>query len=403
MSKANRSPEKKNEPDLSTAPFLFPDPLYNLNLISGATFLYFDDPIVTTIPSTVVTPQSFELVKLVQARRPDWADMLFFLIETWHTQQQQFDFTLSALKALREQGALATIWLSYPAGQEPLKRAAELVEFMGLSNQDCQRVIDPWTASSELIRHVFLEAFLEHDKNLDSLYDYCGTLLRETSRETLLACGYLLRLRLLEKVGGAGRRVLLSNENTVEILTKLPTENTSEDRTVFNRDVIAWEMFRQILSPRMDPLDTTTVSLIAQLRENRQSEIRRLRNKCVMLALEASEPEGLVNLSDNVATIVKAKVEDEISELFQLNKRALENFFTELFSDQTTWMGFFTTVSGLVSGNQLFTAAGAIAAVSSVTAKVFSQAAQKHQKIRQSDYALVYSIVKRERRPTERR
>ena len=47
---------------------VFPDPVTSLDMLSGAAFLYFDTPIILTIPPQLIKKESFELFKLVRSK-----------------------------------------------------------------------------------------------------------------------------------------------------------------------------------------------------------------------------------------------------------------------------------------------------------------------------------------------
>ena len=189
-----------------------------------------------------------------------------------------------------------------------------------------------------------------------------------------------------------GMAVLLTNENLTEFLSALPIEATAEGAEDIVDDIIAWELFRQILSPRLDPLDARRAELIAELLEFRTEEIERLRLKCLALADQVKHPSTLEKLPSQIETFMKTQLEREIAELLQIDRRALEEFFTALFADEKTWLAILTFITGIVANQVHLTTGAAIATLSSIGAKAFRTAADRRQKLRQSDYAVVYTI-----------
>jgi hypothetical protein len=55
---------------------LAPDPISTPEMLCAGTLLYFDAPVLLTIPPQVVTQQSFELLDKIQTKNPDWAPRL---------------------------------------------------------------------------------------------------------------------------------------------------------------------------------------------------------------------------------------------------------------------------------------------------------------------------------------
>ena len=85
---------------------LFPDPLTSAEDITGAAFLYFDEPIIATPPAQVITKDAFHLLQKVKSEQPTWAKILFMLIGNWRTQQECFNYTIQLLEPLKEIGIL---------------------------------------------------------------------------------------------------------------------------------------------------------------------------------------------------------------------------------------------------------------------------------------------------------
>ena len=251
-------------------------------------------------------------------------------------------------------------------------------------------MVNPLTASGELIRHIMLEAFLELNGDVEALFKYCGELFIREPLPHLLVKGYFLRMPMLTQ--NPGMPVLLTNENLTEFLSTLPIEAVVETAEEIDNDVIAWELFRQILSPHLDPLNAKRAELIAELLESRTEEIERLRLKCLALADEVKQPGMLEKLPSQIEKFIKTRLEREIAELLQIDQRALEKFFNALFADEKTWLAILTFITGITANQIHLTTGAAIATLSSIGAKAFKTAADRRQKLKQSDYTLVYTI-----------
>jgi hypothetical protein len=139
-------------------------------------------------------------------------------------------------------------------------------------------------------------------------------------------------------------------------------------------------------------LNEERVTFTAQLLDSHRGEIERLRLKCLLLAEQCSEPLTYQELVENSEKIIRAQVEKEIGDLLELDRRALRDFFVSLFSDEKTWLGVFGTIGGMIHDNAYLSSAAAIAALSCFGAKAFKQAAERRQKLKQSDFSLVYAI-----------
>ena len=371
--------------------FVFPDPVTEPEMLSGAAFLYFQQPLMFTLPPLVLTEDSYQLYPLIQERKPEWGNIFFNLFEAWRNQHDKLRETLEALEPLRK--SFKIVWLIYPANLEALERSSILAESSGLSLDSIAEMINPSTASGEIMRHIQLEAFLELDKDINALFEYCGEFFVREPLPHLLTKAYLLRLQMLTKMRKAP--LLLTNERLTKFFDNLPVETTAKiDKTIDN-DVIAWELFRQILSPRLDPLNANRAQLIAELLNSRRNEVENLRLKCPVLAEQVKQPSTLQKLPTQIERIVKTQVEKELAELLQLNRQALEAFFTALFADDKTWLAIYSFIAGVSTGQVHLTTGGAIGALSSISAKAFMAAADRRHKLKTSDYTLVYSIVRK--------
>lgn len=372
--------------------YVFPDPVTVPEMLSGAAFLYFQQPLLFTLPPVVLTEDSYQLLSTIKERKPEWSTTFFSLFDAWCHQHDKWRETLEALAPLKEK-AFKNVWLVYPADLAALERSSILAASSGLSLDSIAEMINPLNASGEIIRHILLEAFLELNKDIDALFKYCGELFRREPLPHLLAKGYFLRVQMLTEIKKAP--LLLTNERLTKFLDNLPIETTAETDEKIDNDVIAWELFRQILSPRLDPLNANRAQLIAELLDSRRKEVENLRLKCHVLAEQVKQPSTLEKLPTQIERIVKTQVKKELAELLQLNRQALESFFTALFADDKTWLAIYAFIAGVAAGQVHLTTGGAIGALSSISAKAFKAAADRRQKLKTSDYTLVYTITRK--------
>ncbi len=374
--------------DCDSPVFLYPDPSTGPEVLSGAAFLYFQGPLVVTLPPTVLTEGSSALLPLVRDRRPKWSNDFRRLLTAWHVQHDGFDAMMTTLEPLKGKHILVA-WEVYPADTKALDRAASLAASSGMSLDAVAEIINPINAGGELLRHIMLEAFLELGKDIEALFEYCGRLFHTEPLDHLLAKAYLLRLPI------RWPRVLLTNERLFIFLCNLPVETEAANTDSIDRDVIAWEVFRHIVSRRLDPLDSERVELIAGLVNSSTEQIHRLRIKCAAVADQLRQPTAFERLPSDVERLIRVYVEKEIADLLELDRRALQEYLTALFADYKTWAGVAAFVGGVVTGHVHVSAGGAIAALSSIGAQAFKTAAERRERLRKSDFALVYTIAKR--------
>jgi hypothetical protein len=190
--------------------------------------------------------------------------------------------------------------------------------------------------------------------------------------------------------------VLLSNPNLVAFLSSLPVEikrSNDKEKTSIDLDVVGWEFFRQLLSPKTDPLDDNSVAEVRKLLETRPAEIDALVRKCLALAQELSSETNLETLQKTVTQHIRANVEGEIQSLLFLDKAAVNDFLDLVFADYKTRAGICTFLySYFTAGAPLLTAGGAIAALATVGGSSIKAAAVRRQKLETSDYALLYRM-----------
>lgn len=377
-----------------TQPIIFPDPISSLTQISGATLLYFDEPLIMGAPASVIPPvaeQSFKLLELVQVRNPPWAAALYFVLEQAREQALGTLSVLDRLASVRG-AALRTVYFSYPAGDEPFSAAREVAAQLAGRLADASSYITHTTAASDLRRHIFLEAFLERGRDTNALYEYCEKLFTSNGLEHLLLSAYLLRVTALDRVT-TNSGVLLTNPRVAELLAAAVPERPDATPTQVT-DVIAWEIFRQIISPRLDPLTDERITLIGEIRNARDAERTALVDRCRDIASMLVEQRATIG-PDELTRYVESRVGPQIAALLRLEKNALRAITDELFSDKVTWGALSGLIAGLATGSPLLSATGAAAALSSIGAAAYKSKVKAQSTIKESDLRLLYFIDRR--------
>jgi hypothetical protein len=334
---------------------VFPDACWNRSLISGALFLYFhDEKVSLTLHPSVSTfltgIDPFDFVRLVGMRNPDWSPRFFAFFDHWKVFQANLRATLTLLEPLR---GLATksIWLSYGRGAKAWASAEDLLASSSLALEEIVALIDPFSASDELFAHIFFERYLElyegHktpeqlralgqesaegipkpvDVDWGALYAYCSERFQSAEIGTILATAYMFRLPILR----ASSSVILSNPNLVKFLASLPLEPKRPENTAgrsgIDSDVIAWEFFRQLISPHVDPLDESKVRKVVELIERRAKEIDALKSRCLALAKDLGNESDLELLQARIRQHIRASVETEVQAVLSLDKAAIREF-----------------------------------------------------------------------------
>lgn len=296
---------------------LFPDACWTRDIVSGGLFLYFhNEKVGLTLHPSVSTFMTgidpFDFIRFVEDRRPDWLPKFSEFIRTWMHYQSSLRQTTTLLEPLRGR-AFVTIWMSYPKGSAAWQSAEELLASCELERDEIEKLIDPFSAADELFSHIFFEKYLElykgHLKSEEiialgaeagrlkslpqqvqvdwgTLFEYCGALFKDAELSSLLATAYMFRIPILKDMPA----ILLSNHKIVRLLGSLPFqvkpvpgEKSTED---IDFDVVAWEFFRQLVSPRVDPIDEKQVENIVQLIQHHSTEIDALKRCCLRLALD---------------------------------------------------------------------------------------------------------------------
>jgi len=371
--------------------FVYPDPITSPSMLTGATFLYFDNPLILTLPPQVITKDAFEMLKLVDERKPRWSKALYGLLDMWRHQQEGFQHTLDVLSPLKDK-KFKIIWTCYNANRLAIEETQELIESAGYTLEEARKFVNRINAAGEAVRHIFLEEYLENEKNINKLFDYCNGLFQSNDFQDFLTKSYFLRMPFISALGQGDITLLLTNQKLLPLFESFPIEPSKiPEKWRSVQDVVSWEIFSRIISPHLDPLTPEKVALISTILKKRQEAIETMKERCCTLAYDVELSVKKHNLERDIEKIIRS-VAPEISNLLALDKQATQEFITNLFADEKTWISFATVVSGLVTGNLTLTAGAAIASFSIIGAKAFKAAAEKRKKIKSNDFALLYFL-----------
>ncbi len=346
------------------------------------------------VPASVIPTvgkQSFKLLELIQSRNPPWAATLYFVLKQAREQALGTMSVLDRLASVRG-AALKTVYFSYPAGDKPFLTACDAATALEGRLADASSCITPATAASDLERHIFLEAFLENGSDTGALYEYCERLFTRNGLEHLLLSAYLLRATAFNAATTASG-VLLTNPRVAEVLAAAVPERPDAAPTQVT-DVIAWEIFRQVISRRVDPLTDDRIELIEEIRNARDTERTAFVDRCRDIASTLVEQRTAMG-AEELSRYVESRVEPQIAALLRLEKKALRAVIDELISDKLTWGALSGLIGGLATGSAILSATGAVAALSSIGAAAYKARGKTHSTIRESDLRLLYFIDRR--------
>jgi hypothetical protein len=304
--------------------------------------------------------------------------------------------------------------LSYDRGKHGWENAEDIIASSSLPFNGITKLIDPYSAADELYSHIFFEKFLEiygghrSDEELrnfaaeraksegsqprqvdwQALYEYVDKLFANKELDEIFTITYMFRLPFSIPI------VLLSNPRLIDFLASLPVEvrRPKYQKEPLDLDIIAWEFFRQLISPKIDPLTEQSVGLICRLIEAHPAEIDALVRKCLALAQDLGQETNLEALQSRISQHIRANVEGEIESLLFVDKAATNDFLDLVFGDYKSWAAIGTLLYSLQHGDPLITAGGAIGALATVGSKAVKAAAQRRKKLETSEYALLYRM-----------
>jgi hypothetical protein len=368
---------------------VYPDTVASPHRISAASFLFFDKPLALPAPHWTPFEGVFQLHELIMQRRPEWGALFFRLDDLYDTQISSWRQMNQLLRPL--QSTFQNILLAFDADQQAQQEGLLLLESTGDSAESVLELIDPLAAAGEFFHHVLTDVYAQLDQDAEALYSYCGELLTSTRVDQLLVQSYLPRLLLIPRFSRITEPLLLNNPRLISLLEKFPVEGNPE---LFqpSTDVVAWEIFCQILAIPLDPLDPTKVDRLVRIRERHLEEAERLKTKCLRLAEQLEPPTSLTDLIPTIERYIRLHVQDEISSLFELNREAFRDFLEAVFTDQKAWLATAGVIASAIAGQGTIAAGTAVATLSAMGAKAAKSAFDRGRKLRGSDYRLLYRI-----------
>jgi len=348
-----------------------------------------------TLPPQVVTQQSFELLDKIQSKSPDWAPRMFSVLSAWRQKQAGTRALLTLLEPLKKE-AFYSFWLAYNSNYDALQRAKELISSAGWTPDQFLSSIDFENACGELVRHLFLEKYLEVNRNLTDLYEYIASVFTDKAYPEILASAYALRLTGLVELK-ANRPIALTNARLVSFLADLPAPTNPHNDGgdgLFQKDAVSMMIFNTLLADWLDPLTKERVEILASLRKSKRNEIDRFKGKCLAVADKIdlqSDPGVLFNQVDQE---IRFTVLPVVRDVLEIGDTAFTDYKARLFGDGAFWAAFITNVVTWMTGPQLVQAGAAATTLARMVATAFSQYREIRQTVRRSDCSLLYTVSK---------
>lgn len=372
--------------------FFLPDPLIMHSMISGAVLLYFDGPFIATPPPGVVTSESFSMLDLVSKRKPHWSGEIFSIASSLKAVNETTLKTWESIKNV-EPKTFKLAYMAFPANRDAYMRVDNWVAMSGYNYEELKDIVIPSLGAAELARHIFLEQYLEFDRDLELLYKYCEKIFSSDSIKSLVTASYLLRLQVLLNIPD-DVPVLFTNEALVPFFEKLiaatqSDKNVFTDSTGVNSGVVSWEFFRVLVSQIIDPLDADRLALITRIRKKSYDQVLRLRSKCKELSTELVEETSVVGLGDRALNIIESKLRKDLRDIFELDKKTWRTFKNNLASDKVVWTSLASLMAGLTGSGPMFTAAGIITTLSTVGSTAMKVRTARESELKENDLALL--------------
>jgi hypothetical protein len=402
---------------------LFPDPCWNEHIISGSAFLYFNDepilfPLHASVSTFITGIDPFEFQRLVEERQPRWGPAFLEFMARWQVFRSRLESAGKLLEPLRGK-CFKTAWIIYPRGANAWTAAEELLSASRLSYTEIASSIDPFCAADELFSHIFFEKYLElyhpgresdhfvalgqraatQDRppkvaiDWSALYGCCEHLFGSADLRRLLTVAYMFRMPMVSRASS----VLLSNPGLVAFLESLQVEssigaNSKEPKDML--DVVAWEFFRQLVSPVVDPLDAERVRRLETVLNTRAGEIARMKTRCLQLAQELGQESDIRVLEGRIREYVRVNVQKDVQDVLGLDNENLRKLMEAVFADEKTWLGISGILFSLLhgGGGSILSVGSAICALSSLGSKAVKVAGTQRETLRSNDYALLYRL-----------
>ncbi|BBX60518.1 hypothetical protein TM48_04625 [Mycobacterium shottsii] len=377
----------------SMSPLVFPDPLTSTHLVSAATFLYFDVPVVLPSPIWIPDEEAFGLHDLVASWRPDWAPRFFQIDALYGAQVDAWKHTKELLNPLKD--TFVSSLFAFDADTAAIERGLAFLRTTGETIDTTIARLDPGAAAGEVFHHLLIDKYVELDRDLNGLYEYCGQLFALSSTPQLLVSCYLPRLTLTPRAADASDVLLFNNIQLLPLLEKLPVDEAEKPDAIIGTQIVAWEIFARILAQQLDPLDARRVDRLADLRRRHRHEVESLKGKCLLLAKDMPPPNGLDDVIGAVERFLRYQANEEIAALFRLNRSAVDGFVESVLTDEKSWLAVATTIASAYAGQGLLTAGAGLATVSSLGAKAAKSTFQRRKNLRTSDYRVLYRIGRR--------
>jgi hypothetical protein len=240
---------------------------------------------------------------------------------------------------------------------------------------------------------LFLERWLETDSDPDAFWEACGETLNLDAFKRRLVEAYLLRLAAFDTVPSG---FALTNARLLDFMWRCWTlaggPQASIEEEKLDADVVGYEIFHHLVSPRLDPLDADTALTTAVLLATKSEEIDALRRQCLRLA-EKVPTLPLDRLESEVAAFIEIHVLDELGAVLNMRARTLQEYIAGISSDRAAWASMLTTIAGAADGSRGFTVAGAIGLVATLLSKGVAVKWQAHKDLRDSPYRLIRSMT----------
>lgn len=374
--------------------FVLPDPIVDPSLLSGAVLLYFDPPYLFASPPAVITRESFEMMDLVASRRPPWARRIKEIVGSLLEVNKAARATLDMINELAPGTVLSMYW-AYPANEAAFAKVDAWVERSGYSYAELMNVAIPPFGAAELARHLFLERYLELERDCDQLYQYCDTVIGSDDLNSLVVASYLLRLQAILALP-ADAKLLLTNESLGPFLQAILRNSENEGvpsdtkrEPVLEGDVLAWEFFRVLVSRLVDPLSDDRLRQLLRIRSESAEEIQRLKARCREMSSHLDGETSVVNLGQKALNVIERTMRRELRELFELDANAWRDFKDSLAADKVLWTSLAGVLTGLAGSGVTIAAAGVISALASVGTTAVKTRNAREKRLRESDLALL--------------
>lgn len=285
---------------------------------------------------------------------------------------------------------MKSVWMVYAADSAAMSRADALIQESGFPTDDLAHMIEPGLGAGELLRAALLDGWLEAGQDLEAFYERCASIFARETFQRRLIQAYLLRFAAFQSMPST---LLLNNERLLPFLERFAPEERDESTEAersgaVSDDVTAFEIFRQLLSPRLDPLDEGRVQTVAQILADRADELEALKTQCGRLS-EQVAGSSIEDLSKTVETFLRRHVADDVASVLRLSSRAKEEFLAQLLMDKVGWIAALTIASGTAAGAPPgVSVAGGIAVIATLISKGIDVGWSHHKELRDNPYRL---------------